>query len=166
MEFGIYTGGIKNELILDKMKKYHSIFLLFAFILFCNASCEEKEKQSLIIQNNSEMEIIVQQLRFKNSDYPGCLSLKNLRSISKREYENIIYYKSIKPQSSKNMENIAATILDNPIDTIYIWIFNRIDLDTMSCDEYEKNFPLKKEWKVTVADMEACDWYLVYTPED
>jgi len=146
------------------MKKYNSILLLFAFILFCNGSCEVKEKQSLIIRNNSEIEIIIEHLGFKSSDYPGCMSIKTL---SGREYKDIIYYKSIKPQESKNFEHIAAFILRyNPEDTTYIWVFNRVDLDTMSCDEYEKNFPLKKEWKVTVADMEACNWYLEYTTEE
>ena len=145
------------------MKTYNLILLLFVFILFCNGSCEDKEKQSLIIQNNSDKEIIVEALSSSYFNNSVCLSVKGL---SGREYNNYIYYKSIKPQSSKNMENIAAFILYNQMDTTYIWVFNRMDLDTMSCDEYEKIFPLKKEWKVTVADMEACDWNLVYTPEE
>lgn len=131
-------------------------------MLFVNGSCENKKKQSLIIQNNSDKEIIVEHLRFKN---PGCLSLKELKLIDKREYENIINAKAIKSRSSRNMINIAASISHNPIDTIYIWVFNRIDMDTMSCEEYEQKFPLQKEWKVTQADMEARDWTLVYTPE-
>jgi len=145
------------------MKKYNSILLLFAFILFCNGSCEDKEKQSLIIQNNSDKEIIVNCVSSSYFNNPICLSVKGL---SGREYENYIYYKSIKPHSSKNMVNIAASILNKPNDTTYIWVFNRIDLDTMSCDEYNKFFPLKKEWKVTMADMEACNWTLEYTPKE
>ena len=90
----------------------------------------------------------------------------SVKGLSGREYENYIYYKSIKPHSSKNMVNIAASILNKPNDTTYIWVFNRIDLDTMSCDEYNKFFPLKKEWKVTMADMEACNWTLEYTPKE
>ena len=149
---------------INVIKKNNSILLsFFAFILFCNGSCEVKEKQSLTIKNNSKMEIIVQQLTFKSPDHPGCLTLNTFGG---REYDNLIYHKSIKPLSSRNMENIAYSILHNLNDTTYIWVFNRVDLDTMSCDEYEKFFPLKKEWKVTVADMEACNWYLEYTPEE
>ena len=64
------------------------------------------------------------------------------------------------------MENIATSILNALTDTVYIWVFNRIDLDTLSCDEYNKFFPLKKEWKVTQKDMEACNWTLEYTPDE
>ena len=57
-------------------------------------------------------------------------------------------------------------MISHPKDTMYLGVFNRIDIDTMSCEEFEKTFPLKKEWKVTLADMEACDWTLVYTSEE
>jgi hypothetical protein len=79
---------------------------------------------------------------------------------TKQEYENFIHYKAIKPHSSKDI--IGLRYLDSQ-DTVFIHIFNRIDMDTMSCEEFKQKHPLKYEWKkVTVTDMEACDWTLEY----
>jgi hypothetical protein len=36
----------------------------------------------------------------------------------------------------------------------------------MSCEEFKQKYPIKKEWGVTLVDMEARDWTLVYTPEE
>lgn len=60
----------------------------------------------------------------------------------------------------------GESLISRPNDTLYIGVFCRKDIDTMSCEEFKQKFPLKKEWKVTLADMQACDWTLVYTPED
>jgi len=109
------------------------------------------------------MEIIITYRNFKYTDNPGCVSIKTLGG---REYKMFIYDRMIKPHSSKNMIYLAASMLYKPRDTTYICVFNREDLDTMSCDVFVEKYPLKKEWKVTVEDMEACNWTLVYTPEE
>ena len=61
---------------------------------------------------------------------------------------------------------IVNTLQTNPNFMWSLGVFNRIDIDTMSCEEFEQKFPLKKEWKVTLADMQACDWTLVYEPKE
>ena len=85
----------------------------------------------------------------------------------KLEYSDFIYHYMIKPNSYKNLERAGTgeLVLKYPNDTLSIGVFNRIDIDTMSCEEFEEKFPLKHEWRVTLADMKACDWILVYPQE-
>jgi hypothetical protein len=143
------------------MKKCKFILLLFVFVLFYNGSCKYKEGQHFIIQNNSEQEIII-----INADFPIPRESICLKSGAKFEYEDLIRDRMIKPNSSKNFERVrwGEFMLSRPNDTLYIGVFYRTDIDKMSCEEFEQAFPLKKEWKVTLSDMEACDWTLVYAP--
>lgn len=52
--------------------------------------------------------------------------------------------------------------MSKPNDTIYIYIYHRIDMDTMSCDEFKAKFPVQKRYSITKADAEAMSWRLVY----
>jgi len=140
------------------MRKYKFILTLLVFILFCSGSCEEKTEPSFIIKNNSEQEIMV------FSSYSSWSNECLKGNISKKEYENMIYYRAIAPFSNKNLSNLRRSIETSLTDTTFIGVFNRIDIDTMSCEEFKHKFPLKKEWKVTLADMKANDWTLEYTP--
>jgi hypothetical protein len=80
------------------------------------------------------------------------------------EYKDLIRSNMVSPYSNKNFEGrrLGEDIINRPNDTLYIGVFNRIDMDNMSCDEFKHKYPLQHEWKVTLADMEACDWTLVY----
>jgi len=147
------------------MKACKFVLLILIFFLFCNVSCEPREGQRFIIQNNSEQEIIIQFSQYTPvSQTPDCM-----KPATKFEYQNFIYEKMIKPYSSKNFERngggIGELVLKYPNDTLSIGVFNRMDIDTMSCEEFEEKFPLKHEWRVTLADMKACDWILVYPQE-
>ena len=146
------------------MKPYNYILLIFVFALSVNGSCEHQEEgQRFIIQNNSEQEIIIAYGSFPIPRESNCL-----KSGAKFEYEALIRDRMIKPHSSKNFERmrLGESLISRPNDTLYIEVFYRADIDTMSCEEFEQKFPLKKEWKVTLADMQAADWTLVYTPEE
>lgn len=147
------------------MKKYNLILLAFLFIIFYGSSCEEKKGQYFIIQNNSDMEIIIVFSRFKSMLEPHCMSSTTLTTM---EYQKFVRNSTIKPHSNRNFEerNLKESLTKHPNDTLYIGVFNRIDVDTMSCEEFEQEFPLKKEWKVTLADMQAVNWTLVYTAEE
>jgi hypothetical protein len=138
------------------MKKYNVILLLFIFTLFCSGSCEDNA-QRFIIQNSSEQEIIV-----IYSMHRLCPSCFITGKETKVEYEEFIYYRAVKPHSYKNFTVLGSYMSENKYDTCFIHAFNRIDMDTMSCEEFKQKYPLKKEWKVTLADMEACNWTLVY----
>lgn len=147
------------------MKKYNFVLLLLVFILFCSGSCEHsKEGQRFIVQNNSDNEIVVVWGFYSpvSKERESCF-----KPTSKFEHRDLMDI-SIKPHSSKNFERngggIGEYVVNHPKDTLYIGILHRIDIDTMSCEEFKQKFPLKKEWKVTLADMQACDWTLVYTP--
>ena len=145
------------------MKTYKFIFLALSFFLFCSSSCETPKAQHFItIQNNSDKEIII-----VNSWFPIPRKSSCLKSGAQFEYEELIRDGMIKPHSNKTFERDGwgEYMISHPNDTLYIGVFYRTDIDRMSCEEFEKTFPLKKEWKVTLADMETCDWTLVYTSE-
>ncbi|MDR1180637.1 MAG: hypothetical protein LBL13_01470 [Bacteroidales bacterium] len=147
------------------MKKYKFSLLIFIFVFFCNGSCKEKMGEYFItIQNNSDKEII-------------CIGLMNIsvaqdslciKPTTKFEYEDFIYNNMIKPYSSRKIEidMIVKEMQIYPDIVWYIGVFNRIDMDTMSCEEFKQKYPIKKEWQITLADMEAVNWTLVYTSEE
>jgi hypothetical protein len=146
------------------MKKYKFILLIFIAALFCNGSCEYREGQRFIIRNNSDETIVVQfSTSIPVSQGPTCM-----KPPTSFEYEEMIHQKAVFPNSAKNFERnrLGELMMSRPNDTLYIGVFYRADIDVMSCEEFEQEFPLKKEWKVTLADMEACDWTLVYTSEE
>ena len=149
------------------MKKFNFILLLLVVLLFCSGSCEShQEGQRFIVKNNSEQKIIIQFSQYTS------LSLVHdcMKPTTKYEYDKFIRDKMINPYSNKNFERngggIGELILKYPNDTLYIGAFNLIDIDTMSCEEFERKFPLKKEWKVTLKDIQSADWTLVYTPDE
>jgi hypothetical protein len=139
------------------MKSILLVSAAFYFFLFFSGSCGDRIEQPLIIQNNSEQEIVVLYSYFpmNNECFVG-------GNETKQEYKDFMYYRAIKSYSSKNLSGLGSSVVANKQDTTYIYVFNRIDMDTMPCEEFKQKYPLKKEWKVTLADMEACDWTLVY----
>ncbi len=147
------------------MKTYKLILLIFISALFCNGSCEHQENQRFIIQNNSNKEIIIMNSFFSIAQDTLCINLDLLTRI---EYQDFIRDRMIAPHSNKNFERImwGESMISRPNDTLYIGVFYRADMDTMPCEEFEREFPLKKEWKVTLADMQAADWTLIYTPDE
>lgn len=140
------------------MKAYKFILLVFSFFLFGSSSCESPKAQYYItIQNNSDNEVlIVGSLYSSVSKDSLCF-----KPTTKVEYENFIHYAAIKPHSIKKMKIDKEQMQKYNL----VWslgVFNRIDMDAMSCEEFEQAFPLKKEWKVTLADIEMDGWTLVY----
>jgi len=80
----------------------------------------------------------------------------------------MIRYFLISPYSSRKIGiDIMVDYLQTyPNATWFLAVFNREDIDNMSCEEFKKAYPLKKEWQLTFEDLQACDWTLVYTPEE
>ena len=147
------------------MNKYTFMIPLLIFVLFYNSSCEREENQRFIIQNNSDKEIIIINAHYHSiAQDTSCF----IQKMTEREYSDFIRDRMIKPHSSKNFERgmWGEYMISYPNDTFYFGVFYRADIDTMSCDEFKQKYPLKKEWQVTLADMEVCDWTLVYTPEE
>ncbi|MDR3340799.1 MAG: hypothetical protein LBT25_12055 [Candidatus Symbiothrix sp.] len=50
----------------------------------------------------------------------------------------------------------------NVYGTLYIGVVYRIDMDTMSCEEFKEKYPIKKIWKLTKADAESANWMVTY----
>ena len=142
--------------------KIKSIIFVFIVPIFCFGNCrnEEEQRQSLIIRNNSDKEIIIINSFRSVVQDTSCF----IQNMTKMEYQDFIYYRMIPPHSNKNFERArwGESMISHPNDTLYIGVFYRTDIDEMSCEEFEQAFPLKKEWKVTVADMEEDNWTLVY----
>lgn len=147
------------------MKKCNFLLLMFIIILFINGSCEHREEgQRFIIRNNSDNAIVVQFATDSSvSQAPTCM-----KPTTTMEKENMIHQKLVFPNSEKNFERnrLGELMINRPNDTLYIGVFYLTDIDKMSCEKFEQAFPLKKEWKVTLADMQACDWTLVYEPKE
>lgn len=146
------------------MKKYSFILLMSIIILFINGSCEHQDEYRFIIKKNSEQEIIILTADFSmisanHNNKPMCL-----KPMTDLEYNDLLFYHMIKPHSNKTFKRYRLD--ENLNDITYIGVFNLIDIDTMSCEEFERTFPLKHEWKVTLADIEAFDWTLVYEPKE
>lgn len=147
------------------MKKYRYVLLMFLSAVFCSGSCERAEPQYVLtIQNNSDKEIVFQGSLY----FSMALDTMCFKPMTKMEYQSFIRYNSIKPYSSKKSgaDFVIHRLQDDPKLILSLGIFNRIDIDRMSCEEFKQVYPLKKEWKLTLADMQACDWTLVYTPDD
>ena len=142
--------------------KIKSIIFVFIVPIFCFGNCrnEEEQRQSFIIRNNSDKEIIIINSFRSVVQDTSCF----IQNMTKMEYQDFIYYRMIPPHSNKNFERArwGESMISHPNGTLYIGVFYRTDIDEMSCEEFEQAFPLKKEWKVTVADMEEDNWTLVY----
>ena len=138
---------------------------MFVFVLSVNGSCEHQEEgQRFIIQNNLDKEIVIINSYRSVIQDASCF----IQNMTKREYQDFIYYRMIPPHSNKNFERIrwGESLISRPNDTLYIGVFYRTDIDTMSCEEFEQKFPLKHEWRVTLSVMETYDWVLVYPPKE
>lgn len=134
-----------------------SISLFITFMLFCCSTCDNNDeyKQNLIIQNNSDQEIIVNYGSFPIDNNPFCLT----QGLTDMEYRSFIDHYSIKPNSKKNFN---GDIILNAKDTVYMYIYNRIDMDTMPCEEFDEKNPIKKRWALTKSDVEELNWTLNY----
>ena len=130
------------------MKKYIKYILL----LFCFFSCEkEKEEQyKLYIINNSSETIVSAYSGAYRDDY--CIKIE--------AWEPPL--KGVAPKTTSYEKGKGGYIANRLQDTTYISIFNKMDVDTMSCEEFIRKHPIKKLFAVTKAGMEEMNWTLVY----
>jgi len=151
------------------MKKLsiYTLTLLLGLLLTgadCSNIKHHDAGQRFIIHNNSDKQIVILLSENNSMEHKDKFCIQQLTSL---EYGAFMHHYMIEPNSYKNLERrgIGERVLKRPNDILSISIFNRIDMDTMSCEEFKHEFPLKHEWKVTLADMEACDWTLIYAPK-
>jgi hypothetical protein len=138
--------------------------MVLAFVVLLLYSCESN-KDFLII-NNSDDDIIVvhndesfvkNKPLFMHSDTWG----------SKGEYNTeFLVATRIPAHSSDNRFAPKVFLLYEDIDTLFIAVFNLLDCDTLSFEDFKKKYPIKHEFKVTLQDMIDREWTLVYPPEE
>lgn len=84
---------------------------------------------------------------------------------TRREYEGILRDGCISAHSFKNFDRWRTYMYESfKFDTLYIGVFNKLDFDTLSLEEFKSKYPIKYEFKVTLQDMIDRDWTLVYPP--
>jgi hypothetical protein len=139
------------------------VYFLLIFVLSCSSRCEkEDDKYYITIKNNSSKEIIyVWSSYFSAIEDTSCLKII-------MESDKFIRDSKIEPYSSikKGIDDSVEGMQTYPNTYLFIGIFYREDIDKMSCEEFTSIYPLKKEWKVTLEDLEAANFNLVleYTP--
>jgi len=144
------------------MNKLSVFLVVFIFILFSNGSCETDNQQYFItFQNKSDEELIfIGSYNSFNQD-SDCL-----KPVTTFEYENFINDNMIKPNAIKKIgiDLLVKEMQKYPdiVTNYYFAVFNRIDVDTMSCELFKDKYPLKKEWIFTIKDLEANDLNLVF----
>jgi hypothetical protein len=139
--------------------KIRNIILMLIIPVFCFGTCEkEEESQKLFIQNNSNEKIVPAFASFSMDTRSICI-----RPTSKFE-RGALEDVTILPNSIQYIKGVA-NMFDH-FDTVYIHIYNRIDVDTMFCEEFNRERPIQKRWAITKSDAEAMNWTLVYTPDE
>lgn len=134
---------------------------VFAVVMILLSSCSSHQRFTIV--NNSEEEIMV--VRHGRRSILKDSIIIHPDNTAKNEYEEILRDTRIKPHSSRAIEYWGDWMYDYP-DTTYFGVFNTIDLDTMSLDEFKSKFPIKHEFKVTLQDMIDRDWTLIYPPNE
>lgn len=137
------------------MKK---ISIILIIKVLCLISCTPQQRFTIV--NNSEEEVMV--VRDSRSILRDSI-FRHPDNTAKSEYKEILRDTRIKPHSSRSIEYWGKWMYDYP-DTTFFGIFNIIDLDTMSLEEFKSKFPIKHEFKVTLQDMIDRDWTLIYPP--
>lgn len=131
-----------------------------------SGSCErqeDKNKYHLIIQNNSDKILYVE----GSICFSVALDSTCKKPTTRMEYNQLIHYLT-QPFTSQKMgaDVIVDEMMIHPETIWSIGVFHWEDIETMSCEEFTRVFPLKKLWELTLDDLESCNWTLVYSPEE
>lgn len=138
-------------------------FFAFLSVLSCNEEIEGVDAIKII--NNSDDDIVF----FNNHEsfYNDKLVGGEKGGGTTREYKDFLRDRCIPSHSVKYFDHWRKYINERyKVDTLFLAIFNKLDHDTLSRDEFSSKYPIKYEYKVTLQDMIDCDWTLVYPPDD
>ena len=131
------------------------LYSIVVFLIFVCGSCEESHEQSLIILNNSDKTVILTLATFQGEPY--CFKPEN-----KWEYYNLLSSSAIVAHSKIDLKYRLSGRFLSGQDTLFIQVFDRIDMDTMSCEQFKQSYPIKKQWKLTKSEAELSNWVLTY----
>lgn len=142
------------------MKVYQIALFVLLFPLLFGSTCKHEENLPFVIRNNSTDRIFVLVSLYGT---PISQDTVCLRPTSSQEYEKLIHSDNvISPASESRFDQIREFMAVHPNDTIYIGVFKLDDIVSMPCEEFIQQFPLKKEWGLSLEEMEGLDWILEY----
>jgi len=131
------------------------IYSIVAFLIIVCGSCEESNQQSLIILNNSDKTVFLSLSGFQGE--PECIKPAN-----KHDYNNMLRNNAIGAHSKIDLKDRLSDSFLSGHKTLFILVFDRMDVDTMSCEQFEQIYPIKKQWQLTKSEAELSNWVLTY----
>lgn len=140
-----------------------SILPIFIILSLFFISCfdDSKDSDSFKIVNDSDDDIVF--FYDKVSHY----SHKVIRPIreTSSEYKNLLRNGCIPAHSYKHFDYMKKMVYRTfESDTLFIAVFNLLDYDTLSTEEFDNKYPIKHEYQVTLQDLIDCDWTLFFPP--
>ena len=141
------------------------LFLLLLLVLnFISCRNEDTEVNSIKIVNNSNDDVVI--LLQRDSFYDNPTNEGGYPYLGTRqEYRDHIKYRCINAHSYKYLNNYKIYISELFVtDTLFMGVFNRLDYDTLSREEFKTIYPIKHEYKITLQYMQDQDWTIIYPP--
>lgn len=140
-----------------------SILPIFIILNLFFISCfdDSKDSDSFKIVNDSDDDIVF------FYDKESLYSHKVIRPIreTSSEYKNLLRNGCIPAHSYKQFDYMKKMVYRTfESDTLFIAVFNLLDYDTLSTEEFDNKYPIKHEYQVTLQDLIDCDWTLFFPP--
>lgn len=137
---------------------------LLLFLSFISCRNEDTEVNSIKIVNNSDDDVVI--LLKRDSFYDNPTNEGGYPYLgTNREYKDFIRNGCINAHSYKHLNNYKTYISELFVtDTLFMGVFNRLDYDTLSREEFKVIYPIKHEYKITLQYMLDQDWTIIYPP--
>ena len=137
------------------------IFLAFFSVSSCNEKIEGVDAIKIINDSDDDIVVFISSESFFNHMLIGGPK----EGYTNREYKDLLRDICIPSHSVKYFDHWRKYMNENyKTDTLYWAIFNMLDYDTLSRDEFKSKYPIKYEYKVTLQNMIDTDWILIYPP--
>ena len=132
-------------------------------LFFISCFDDSKDSDSFKFVNNSDDDIMF--VYGKVSHYTRKM-IRPYRETSS-EYNNLLRNGCIPAHSYKHFDYMKKMVYEAfESDTLFIAVFNLLDYDTLSTEEFDNKYPIKHEYQVTLQDLIDCDWTLVFPPDE
>lgn len=145
-------------------KLFYSLFTVLLMTGLMSCITESIHSDSIKIVNNSNEDIVV---FYGRESYYESLLIGGPRegNLTNREYRDFLRERCITAHSSKQLDDLRTYIKETFIsDTLYMSVFNLMDYDTLSREEFKIIYPIKHEYKITLQYMLNQDWTIIYPP--
>lgn len=144
----------------------NKILLVLFFVLnLALVSCHDDNKgvDSIKIVNNSEDDIVI--IYGRESHYKHMVIGGPKEGSTNREYLEFLRDGCIPAHSFKYLDHLKTIVCRSfESDTLFMAVFNMLDYDTLSREEFKSKYPIKYDYQITLQNMIDCDWTLFYPP--